>query len=407
MPMFTYRAKRSDGDEYEGQVDAQDRFGVYDHVRKEGATIISVDEKVEHERLHEFASALTTFGGGVRMSDKIVLSRNLATMIRAGLSLTRALSVMERQATSRRLRSVLAALERSVAKGSTFHDALSAFPRVFSPLMVSMVRAGEESGKLAEALTVVGNQLEQTYQLRRKIRGALIYPAIIVITMIVVGILMLIYVVPTLTQTFEELGVELPLSTQIIITTSNFLTSNTLLLLGFVAVLLAFAAAFAHTNRGKRIFDFIVLHLPLISPIAKEANAARTARTLSSLLSSGVGVVVAIGITRDVIQNSYYKEILHHAERYVQQGVTLAKAFEENDTKYPALIAEMIAVGEETGQLSPMLEEVAKFYESEVEQKAKDLSTVIEPFLMIVIGIIVGFFALSMITPIYSISGSI
>ncbi|HEX9608593.1 MAG TPA: type II secretion system F family protein [Candidatus Paceibacterota bacterium] len=407
MPIFNYKAKRHDGgEEYEGETEAQNRFEVYDHIRKENATVISIEEKNERS-VKSVVSSVTSFGGRIKMSEKIVVARNLATMIKAGLAITRALSVMGRQSKNRKLKSVLAALEQHISKGGTFHEALSQFPDVFSPLMVSMVRAGEESGKMAEALIVVSEQMERSYQLQKKIRGALIYPVIIVLAMIVIGILMLIYVVPTLTQTFNELGVELPRSTKVVIGVSSFLTDNTVISLSALIIFGALLAAALRTRAGRRLADFVVLHLPLIAPMAREVNAARTARTLSSLLSAGVEMIAAIGITRDVVQNSYYKDILSRAEKDVQQGVQLSKVLEESGDTYPVLVAEMVAVGEETGQLSSMLHEVAEFYESEIDQQTKDLSTVIEPFLMLIIGTVVGFFAISMISPIYSLSGGI
>lgn len=407
MPVFNYKAKRhNSGDEYDGEVEAPNRFGVYDHIRKEGATVISIEEKGERS-VKSVVSSVASFGGKVKTSEKIVVARNLAVMIKAGLAITRALSVMGRQSKNKKLKTVLAALEQHISKGGTFHEALSQFPDVFPPIMVSMVRAGEESGKMSEALTVVSEQMERSHQLQKRIRGALIYPTIIVIAMVVIGILMLIYVVPTLTQTFDELGVELPTSTKIIIESSNFLTDNTLISLAALFVFGALGAAALRTRIGRRSVDFVILHMPLIATIAREVNAARTARTLSSLLSAGVEMVSAISITRDVIQNSYYKDILTLAEKDVQQGVPLSKILEEGGSAYPVLVAEMVSVGEETGQLSPMLKEIAEFYESEVEQQTKDLSTVIEPFLMLIIGSVVGFFAISMISPIYSLSGGI
>lgn len=407
MSVFLYKAKRHDGgEEYEGEVDVPNRFGVYAHIRKENATVISIEEKREYS-VDSVMSSVASFGGSVSMSEKIMVARNLSTMIKAGLALTRAISVMERQTKNKKLKSTLASLEGHVAKGETLHESMEKFPKVFSTLMTSMVRAGEESGKLSEALAVVAGQMESSYQLLKRVRGALIYPTIIVIAMIVIGILMLMYVVPTLTQTFNELNVDLPRSTQAIISASEFLTNHTIIALGMIIAVAVLVGLWIRTEKGKRMIDFSVLHMPLISPIVKEVNAARTTRTLASLLSSGVEVVSAISITKDVVQNSYYKTVLKQAESDIQEGAPLSKSFEESDGLYPVLVAEMIAVGEETGQLSNMLEEIASFYEGEVEQRTKNLSTVIEPLLMIVIGAAVGFFALSMITPIYSISSGI
>jgi type IV pilus assembly protein PilC len=284
---------------------------------------------------------------------------------------------------------------------------LAKFSKVFPPLFVSMVKAGEESGGLADALSVIGKQMERAHTLKKKIKGALIYPSIIVGAMFIIGILMLMFVVPTLTQTFNELGVELPKSTQFVIAISNFLKNNTVMTFVLIVIFIAFLIAWLRSKKGKKIFDYIILRIPVISTLVKETNSARTARTLSSLLAAGVEVVNAISITGDVVQNSYYKEVLKNSEKYIQKGLPLSKSFTENEELYPIIVGEMIAVGEETGRLSDMLYQVAEFYEEEIDQKTKNMSTIIEPFLMIFIGIVVGFFAISMISPIYSISAGI
>jgi type IV pilus assembly protein PilC len=270
-----------------------------------------------------------------------------------------------------------------------------------------MVMAGEESGKLADALTLIGAQLERAYTLKKKIKGALIYPGIILVAMIAISVLMLIFVVPTLTQTFEELGAELPKSTQAIILVSDFLVEQTLVAVSIPLLIILIIFYLARTKNGKKVFYYTLLRLPVIGSLNKEIQAARTARTLSSLLSSGVEIVMSISITSEVLQNPYYKDVLTMAEESVQKGLPLSASFTENEEIYPILVGEMISVGEETGKLPNMLLQVAEFYESEVEQKTKDMSTIIEPFLMIIIGVFVGFFAISMISPIYSLSESI
>lgn len=406
MKTFIYTAEKANGETYEHSVKASDRFEVYALVRKEGSKIISIEESSSRSPL-TFLRTLNNLFARVKDSEKIVLARNLATMIKAGLPMSRALSVMERQTRNEALKTVLQDINHSVTQGISFHEALQRHPKVFPPLFISMARAGEESGKLAEALLVVAGQIERAYALKKKIKGALIYPSIIVVAMIAIGILMLIFVVPTLTQTFAEFDLELPKSTQIVIGVSDFFASHTLVALGgLVGVVVLFVAGL-RTNRGGRWFETFILHIPLIAPIVKEVNAARTARTLSSLLSAGVEVVEALDITRDVLQNSYYKAVLVEAAQNTKAGRPLAEAFTSHEDLYPVLVGEMIAVGGETGQLTQMLEDVAVFYEAEVEQKTKDLSTVIEPFLMLFIGAVVGFFAVSMVGPIYSISGGI
>ncbi|MFQ5661949.1 MAG: type II secretion system F family protein, partial [Candidatus Paceibacteria bacterium] len=330
-----------------------------------------------------------------------------AVMIKAGLSLSRALSVLGKQSKNKKFQKVVKKLGASIKKGSSFHDSLSKFPKVFSPLFISMIKAGEESGGLAESLRVVGKQMELANNLKKKIKGALIYPSIIVIAMFVIGAVMLVYVVPTLSQTFKELGVELPRSTQFIIALSDFLKDNTVIALILMLFISMGAVVGFRSKKGKRMFEFAILRTPVVSGLVKQTNSARTTRTLSSLLSSGVEVVNAISITQDVIQNSYYKEVLEQSKKDIQKGRPLSKAFIENEKLYPILVGEMIAVGDETGKLSDMLFQTAEFYEDEIEQKTKNMSTIIEPFLMILIGAVVGFFAVSMVSPIYSISSGI
>lgn len=235
----------------------------------------------------------------------------------------------------------------------------------------------------------------------------MVYPAIVITILVVIGVLMMIYVMPSITATFKGLNAELPATTEILIAVSDFMNENTALTIGSMLTVIFGFIYFLRTAVGKKVFAFVVVRLPVIGNMAKETNAARTARTLSSLLSSGVDLIRAIDITEEVVQNYYYKEILHTAAARVEKGSPLSETFIERSDLYPVLVGEMMAVGEETGQVSQMLEQLAQFYENEVEQKTKDLSTIIEPILMVVIGATVGFFALAMIAPIYSISDAI
>ena len=249
--------------------------------------------------------------------------------------------------------------------------------------------------------------MERSSNLKKKIKGAMIYPSIVVVVMLSIGVLMMIYVIPTLTKTFKELKSELPTSTKVVIGLSDFLANHSFIAIGMLIGGIAGFMALLRTYYGQRAFDWLIIRVPVIGVMAKETNAARTARTLSSLLASGVDVVGAINITNDVVQNSLYKVVLTEAAARVEKGRPLSEVFMEREDLYPVLVGEMIAVGEETGQIAKMLEQLAVFYENEVEQKTKDLSTIIEPLLMVVIGSAVGFFALAMIAPIYSISDSI
>lgn len=405
MPNFAFKALNKEGKVHEGTMDAPDRFAVYRKIKSDGETVLSVDEA---KGSHAFSfDKFDVFFGTVKMHEKITFARNLASMIEAGLPVTRALAVMEKQTKNKKLKQVLLDLNSNISKGQSLSECMKKEPDVFSPLFISMVKAGEESGNLAGSLKVVSIQMEKTYQLSKKIKGALMYPAVIFTIMIGIGVLMLIYVVPTLTSTFVGLGIKLPKSTQMIITVSDFLRNHYLLTLGMIALVFGGIFGAAKTKSGKRFIDFITVRLPIIGPIVKAINAARTTRTLSSLLSSGVDVVVAIEVTHDVLQNSYYKEVLAKAQDTIQKGDPISMVFIQSEHLFPIFVGEMMAVGEETGKMAEMLLGVAVFYEDEVDQKTKDMSTIIEPLLMVFMGVAVGFFAISMIAPTYSLVDAI
>ncbi|OHA92609.1 MAG: hypothetical protein A3H52_01995 [Candidatus Zambryskibacteria bacterium RIFCSPLOWO2_02_FULL_39_26] len=402
--LFHYKILNKEGKTVKGTTEAKDKFALYHALKQDGSTVIYAEEVKEKEGFS--IDQFMPFVGGIKMHDKIIFAKNLSKMIDAGLPVTRGLSILERQSKGQ-LKKVLTGLIDSLSKGNTLSDSMKNYPAVFSTLFISMVRAGEESGNLSSALQNVGQQMEKSYQLNKKIKGALMYPTIIISLMIVIGVLMMVYMVPTLTETFVGLGIKLPLSTRVIIAISNFLKSYFALVMvgALISALLIFFGF--RTARGKRLADTIILHTPVISEIVKQINSARTARTLSSLLSSGVDIVVAMGVTRDVLQNSYYKAVLEKTQNTIQKGEQISVVFSENSKLYPLFVAEMVSVGEETGKIGEMLLSVATFYEDEVDQKTKDLSSIIEPVLMILIGVAVGVFALSMLGPTYSLADAL
>jgi len=405
MARFTYTAGKADGEVYKGAAEVRDRFELYEVVRREGGKVISISEENTNNiwSIHYWNARL----GSVKEYDKVLFARNLGAMLSAGLSLARALAVLERQTKNPKLSRVMTQVAADVRRGDTLHVALAKYPNLFSRLFVAMVRAGEEGGDLSGSLATVGDQMERMYQLKRKVRSALIYPVVIIVAIIGIGVLMMVNVVPTLAQTFAEMDAELPLSTQFIIAISNFLVEYTVLaLILTVGLGTAFYIAL-RTDMGKRVSDFVFLHMPLIGGMVREVNAARTSRTLASLLSSGVDVLASLEIVGEVVQNSYFREVIKSAASSVRQGEPLSAAFTRREDLYPVFVGEIMAVGEETGETTEMLKRLASFYEEEVDRKTKDLSTVVEPFLMVIIGAAVGFFAISMIAPIYSLSENI
>ena len=404
MPKFTYKALKSSGETYETVRESADKFALYREVKSEGDTVVSVSEnksgRFSFEKINNILSR-------VSMHEKIVFTKNLGAMLSAGLSLSRSLAIIEKQTKNKRLKNITVSLASSVSGGKTLSEGMKEFPGTFSKLLISMVGAGEESGSLADSLTIVSVQMDNIYKLQKKVKGAMLYPLIIVVVMFIIGTLMLIYVVPGLTKTFKEVNVSLPLSTRSIIFASDMIKNHSASVFVVMAIIIGILYAWTRTRKGKIALDFLVLHFPAISTITKETNAARTARTLSALLSSGVPIGQALSITSDVVQNSYYKQVLNESKISVEKGGSISDVFVKNDHLYPIFVGEMINVGEETGNMAKMLMEVAIFYENEVEQKTKDMSTIIEPFLMVFIGAVVGFFAISMITPMYSIMNTV
>ena len=400
---FNVTIKKGDGPEQTSVIEAPSRFAVYDQVQKDGGVVITLTE-ASGFKLPAWLSI--TIGTGVKRLEIIRLAKNMSAMIVAGLSLSRALSVIERQSGNARLKEVVSGLSESIRKGSSFNEALAAYPKIFSSLFISMVKAGEESGSVADSLSIVGMQMERSEDLVRKIRGAMIYPAIVITAIIIVGVLMLIFVVPTLTATFTSLGVQVPLTTQIIVDVSNFMVGNiALVLFGLVAIVVG-GTLFVRSRRGSAVVLWLSLRMPVINEIVRETYTARAARTLSSLLSSGVPVLDALSITREVVHADSFARVIADAEVRVRKGGPLSSAFAENTKLYPILMSDMLSVGEETGKVAEMLKQIAEFYENDVAEKTKDLSTIIEPVLMLIIGAVVGVFAVSMIAPIYSLSSA-
>jgi type IV pilus assembly protein PilC len=406
MAIFKYKILDPEGKVKEGQMEAKDKFALYHSIKQDGSTVVSADE-VGAEKSLSFSSNINLpFFSKVKAHDKITFAKNLSKMIDAGLPVTRGLSIIERQSKGK-FKTILGELGESISKGNTFSDSMKNYPEVFSTLFVSMVRAGEESGNLSLALNNVGIQMEKSYQLTRKIRGALMYPAVIFSLMAVIGVLMMVYMVPTLTSTFIGLGVKLPLSTRIIIAVSDTLKNYFVYIIVATAAFISGFVWWIKTVSGRKVLDLVAIKMPVIGEIVKQINSARTARTLSSLISSGVDIVVAISVTKDVIQNHYYKDVLDEIQSTIQRGDQISNVFSRYNDLYPIFVGEMVSVGEETGKIGEMLLSVAVFYEDEVDQKTKDMSSIIEPILMIFIGVAVGFFAISMLGPTYSLADAL
>jgi len=399
--LFKYKAQLSDGTIVEDKEEASDQFDLAKKMKTVGRTVIFAKEI--HKKRFFLLGYLNGLLARVSLKDKLFFTRNLGVMLGAGLPLVRSLSVLGRQTSNAKFKSVLASLEESVTKGNSLNESLALFPNVFSPLMIAMVKSGEASGTLTESLQIVARHLEESYLLQRRVYGALMYPAVIILAMIVIGIALMVYVMPTLTSTFIDLGVSLPPTTKAIIFLSDTLRTHGFLFIGVFLLISFLIFLILQSESGKRLLDSLFLRTPIVKGFVIKMNSARVSRTLSSLLSSGVNMLEAVSIAEDVAQNKRYKDALRQAKEKIQKGVALSEVFFEHKALFPVLVDEMISVGEETGKLASMLSEIAQFYEGEIEQSTKNFGTIIEPVLMIVIGAAVGFFAYAVITPLYSV----
>lgn len=401
MSHFIFKARKPNGEIYKGERDAADRFELYRLIRETGEEVVEFKEKAAGGgwSLNMDIAALSR----IKTTDKINFARNLGSMLEAGLSLMRALSVLERQSKNKALKKVLTDLMDHVNKGATFAEAVGKYPKIFPPIFPAMIKAGEQSGTLSEALKALASQTESVHNLERRVRGAMAYPTVILLVMAVIAVLMLMFVVPTLSKVFSDLGVSLPLPTRIVLGLSGVVLNDGPWVLLGAAIAVAVIWQWFRKPSGKRAVDFFLLKIPIVGTLVQEVNTARTARTLSSLLLSGVEVVQSVSIAAAIVQNVQFRAVLAQAQEVIKKGGLMSKAFEAESKLYPTFFSEMLSVGEETGRIGEMLGNVASYYESDVDQKTKDMSTVIEPVLMVVIGAAVGFFAISMIQPIYSL----
>ena len=405
MSRYNYIAKTLQGESRSGTLEAKDEHELARILRKEGSILIkAASEKEKHKK--KFLITVP-FLSRVSLTEKIMFARNLRVMIAAGVALPRTLKILADQTKNKKFRKTLLKIREEIVKGKTFSESLGKYPSIFSELFVSMVKVGEETGTLEEVLKVLTQQMEKEHEIKSSIKGAMIYPAVIIFAMVCIGVLMLIIVIPKLAAVFSELGVELPLTTKIVIAIGTFLSKFWFLLPIGILVFLFLLRVILKTKTGKLVFDTFVLKIPVISSIIKKTNSAHTVRTLSSLIAAGVPIVRSLEIVSGTLDNIHYRKAMSEAAERVKKGAKLAEILKRYENIYPTLVIQMIEVGEETGKTSDVLEKLAEFFEEEVANATKNLSAVIEPVLMLIVGAVVGFFAISMIQPIYSMVGTL
>ena len=401
MSKYLYTAKSIEGKPKSGEIDAKNERDLAMQLRADGFVVTSIErqEDANHKPHIKFLDRLQ----GVSLKEKLFFTRNLSVMISSGLTIARALSNLAVQTTNKHFKAVLENVYKDVQKGLTLSDALAKYPAIFSDLFINMIRVGEIGGTLDESLNIVTIQMEKEHELKSKIRGAMIYPAVIVFAMVVVGVIMLTYILPQILGVFGDMEVELPPATRFIIKISDILQHHGFLIIVGLIGIGIFIKVFSSTNIGKKTVSFVLLKMPILKNIVIKVNCARFARIYSSLLHSGVSVVDSLNIVANTLTNTFFKEAVMEGRNKIQRGIELSSVIEEYPVIFPVIVAQMIRVGEETGKTEDMMVKLAEFYEEEVNQITKNLSSIIEPVLMLVIGSAVGFFAVAMLQPMYSV----
>lgn len=406
MPKYIYTAKSYDGQAKGGEIVAQDEKSIASQLRSEGFLVTSITLVKEEDPNSVSVKFMDRFIS-VPLKEKMVFARNLSVMIASGLTVSRAVNNLSQQTQNKNFQKILADIFEEIQSGKSLSEGLAKYPEIFGELFINMVRVGETAGNLDEVLKIVAVQLEKEHDLKSKVKGAMIYPAVILTVMLVIGIIMLTFVLPKLMGVFKDMNAELPMMTKVIISMSDAMRNNGLVLIVCFAALVVFLQWFLRQEAGKKTASWVSVKVPIFSPIVKQSNCARFARIYSSLLKSGVGSVEALKIISHTLTNYFYQKALLNSIDDIQKGVSLSKVLSDNQNIFPILVSQIVQVGEETGKTEIVLLQLAEFYEDEVDQVTKNLSAVIEPLLMVVIGVAVGFFAVAMLMPMYSLMDTV
>lgn len=340
----------------------------------------------------------------VKLTDKLFFTKNLNLMVRSGIGLSEAMDSLVLQTDNPKFALVLTNIADRIREGESFSNALAEHKTVFPEIFINMVKAGEESGRLEQVLITLTEQMHKEHDLKSKVTGALAYPIVVLVAMLSITIGLIVFVIPQLTDMFVQAGMQLPLPTRILIAVSNFLIHYFYVAIILVAVLVVSFIKFKKKSSGKKIFHAILLKTPVIGKLAVKLNMARLARTLSSLLQTDIPVVRAFLITSKVLDNIYYSSALKEVSDDLQTGSGIYQALNKHKKIFPPAILQMVSVGENTGTLDEILGEVAKFYEEDLDNNLKNLPSLLEPFLILILGTVVGGVAIAIMMPIYSLS---
>jgi type IV pilus assembly protein PilC len=401
VPNFFYTAKSLDGKTKSGILDSDSVRSLAQTLKSEGLILVKADLKIEK------VNRGFSFSKKVSIAEKLLMVKNLWVMVSTGLSLVKGFTILSAQSKNKKFKNALSDISQDISRGTSLSDSFRKYPDIFSEIFRGMIQAGEESGTLEEVLRVLSVQLEKEKEMAGKIKKALIYPAILIATMMVVGILLMVFAFPKISIFFKSLNAQLPITTRIILGSGDFLMKYWYFLFAGFFIAILSVIFLLKTKTGKFIIDTVAIRLPVVSSLVKKGNAASLIRSLSSLLSAGVPLIKSLEMAAGTLNNFYFKQALANAVVAVEKGEKLFKSLEPYKEIFPYGAVEMIEIGEETGKTSLILKSLAEFYEQEVSEAADNLSVIIEPVLIVILGAAVGIFAISIIGPLYSVLGSI
>lgn len=402
MPQFSYVARNREGQTFSDTVEASSREAVGQMLRGQGLLPTLIVSK--NRANFRLSSLFSVYLKHVSLVEKLTFIKNLAVTMKAGLPVAKALHVLTKQMPNPYFRGALGLIAHDVETGKSLSDSMQAFPNIFTPVMTNMVKVGEESGDLDNTLEYLGTQITRDYNLVRRARGAMTYPAVVVVALVIIGYLMFTFVLPKLTATFKEFNADLPVLTVFIVKAVDIFSRYSWLILLILVVLIVAFLYWRKTKNGIAVLHRVILNLPVIGKIAKKINLARFTIIFSGLLRSGMPIVEALKVTSDTMTNLYYQQALAEASDKVKIGVDLVAALEKYPKLFTPMVTQMIQVGEESGTIEKVLAEVSNFYETEIDDTMKNLSSIIEPVLIMLIGVVVGVMAVGLILPIYNIT---
>jgi type IV pilus assembly protein PilC len=401
MKKYVYRARDKSGNLVTGDVEASNESAAAKLLRDRGYIVVSI-----RPSMNSLKYLMSSFSNRVSYSDVVAFTRQLATMVNAGLPITESFSILRLQAKPS-FQPIIQQILADIEGGQSLSNAIKRHPRVFTPSYIALVRAGETGGVLDKVLARLADNMERTQEFRGKVKGALIYPMIIVIGMIGVSIVMIVFVIPKLTTLYSQFGAELPLSTKILTGISDFIIQFWYLIVVGLGIAGWGYYMWSKTDFGKHKMAEIMFKLPIIGDLQKQIILTELTRTLSLMVASGVPILEGLAVSSDVVTNVIISDAIKDVSHQIEKGFPIAFSFAKHPDAFPYILSQMVAVGEETGKMDEVLSKISHVFEVESEQKVKALTSAIEPIIMIFLGLGVAFLVIAVVLPIYKLTTSI